>query len=405
MGLVSSVSLNLAQQLVPPTGSTNALAPQPDWKNMDRVNILLMGVDRRQDEGGTALTRTDSMMVVTVDPYSRSAGMVSIPRDMWVPIPVKPGLVLQDRVNTTLVYGEVYKYPGGGVELARDTIQYNFGIHIHYYIVVDFDGFRKLIDSLGGVDVEVPVTLVDNFYPTDNYGIQRIVIPAGPQHFDGETALRYTRSRHQDSDFGRIQRQQQVMKAARQRVLQLDMIPRLPHLWAEFQETVQTDMPLGAMLKIAALGREIGEENIISRSLDAAEGHVTPMTTIDGASILLPNRTRMREVINEVFFDVRKEQEGARIELLNGTGMPGLAAKTARQLEAFGFDRIAIGDAGSYDHQTTEIINLTGKGYTANLVATALRLPRERVRTIPFEGAGNGVDLRIILGDDIQLQP
>ncbi|MSQ27922.1 MAG: LytR family transcriptional regulator [Dehalococcoidia bacterium] len=406
-GVVGSASLNLAQQLLPVGNPANPLAQEPDWKNLERVNILLMGVDRRPDEGTGAMTRTDTMMVLTYDPFSKTAGLLSIPRDTYVPIPIRPGFVLQDRINTATVYGEVYKYPGGGLELARDAVQYNLGVHIHYYVMVDFDAFRKLIDTLGGVDVDVPVALVDNFYPTDNYDIKRISIPAGSQHLDGERALQYARSRHQDSDFGRIQRQQQVMRAARAKLIQLDVLPKLPQLWLDFKDSVQTDMPLGAIVKLAAAGRDLGEDGIIGRSLDAAGGYVTPVTTADGASILVPNRAKMREVMAEVFFDVRKEQEGARIELLNGTGTPGLAAKTARQLEAYGFDHIAIGDAGSYDHQVTEILNLTGKGYTANLVATALKLPRARVREASGEAATlpTVVDLRIILGDDMALQP
>ena len=405
-GAVGAASLNLAQQLLPAGNSANPQVREPDWKNMDRVNILLLGVDRRPDEGSGALTRTDTMMILTFDPFSKTSGLLSIPRDTWVPIPIRPGLVLQDRINTATVYGEVYKYPGGGLELVRDTVQYNLGVHIHYYVMVDFDAFRKLIDTLGGIDVDVPVPLADNFYPTENYDIKRIYFPAGLQHLDGERALQYARSRHQDSDFGRIQRQQQVMRAARLKLTQFDVLPKLPQLWADFKDSVQTDMPLGAMVKLAALGREIGEDGITGRSLDVTGGYVSPITTADGASILIPNRARMREVMSEVFFDVRKEQEGARIELLNGTATPGLAAKTARQLEAYGFDHIAIGDAKSYGHQVTEIQNLTGKGYTANLVAIALKLPRERVRAVTGEAeTPTPIDLRIILGDDMTLQP
>ncbi|MEK7215980.1 MAG: LCP family protein, partial [Chloroflexota bacterium] len=151
-GLVGTASINLAHQLLPVGNPANPAAPEPDWKNMERVNILLMGVDRRPDEGSGATTRTDTMMVLTYDPFSKTAGLLSIPRDTYVPIPIRPGFVLQDRINTATVYGEVYKYPGGGVELARDVVQYNLGVHIHYCVMLDFDAFRRLIDTLGGID-------------------------------------------------------------------------------------------------------------------------------------------------------------------------------------------------------------------------------------------------------------
>lgn len=369
----------------------------PDWDNQERVNILIMGVDRRPSEGTGAPTRTDTMMILTLDPYSKTAGILSIPRDLFVPIPVRQGLVLHERVNTANVYGETYNYPGGGPALAKETVQYNFGVRIHYYLMVDFEGFERLVDAIGGVDVKVERPLIDHLYPTPDYETMSIYIPAGAQHLDGERTLWYVRSRHQDSDFGRIQRQQQVLLAVRERLLQLNMIPRVPQLWGEFKDTVQTDLSLSEILSLAKIAREIGTENITGKSLD--EPYVTSAVTSEGAYVLLPNRDKVREVIDEVFFDARKQQEAARIEVLNGTDRPGLATKTAQQLKEYGFQQITVGDMQSDPPGLTEIQASSSKSYTAKLVASILNLPKNRVITLDRMN-GDPVDIRIILGKD-----
>ena len=370
----------------------------PDWNNRERVNILVMGIDHRADEGQNAPSRTDTMMIITIDPFSKTAGMLSIPRDLWVPIPIKSGIVLHDRINTANVYGQIYDYPGGGPVLAKDTVQYNLGIRIHYYLMVDFDGFKRLVDAFGGVTVDVPSPVIDNQYPTSDYETMRIFIPAGVQHFDGEHALWYARSRHQDSDFGRIQRQQQLLLAMRNQLLQLDMLPRIPQLWAEFRDTVRTDLSLSDIVNLAGIVRDIKGEDIQSRSLD--DPYVASFISEDGAYILLPNRNKMREVVDEVFPDVRKTEEAAKIELLNGTSTPGLAARTANQLQTYGLENVTIGDADSL-YKQTEVLNLSGKNYTANLVASLLQITRDRVKTAPRTD-GDSVDIRVILGDDVR---
>jgi LCP family protein required for cell wall assembly len=128
------------------------IAPPPNVAEGERINVLLLGIDRRVDEEGP--WRTDTMIVATLDPKSKTAGMLTIPRDLYVPIPA-PGAG-ENRINTANFYGDSSKYPGGGPALAKRTVEYNFAIPIHYYVVIDFDGFRKIIDALGGIDIDVP---------------------------------------------------------------------------------------------------------------------------------------------------------------------------------------------------------------------------------------------------------
>ncbi|MEZ4518348.1 MAG: LCP family protein [Chloroflexota bacterium] len=197
------------------TQTAIALAPTPapaveQWEGSDRVNILLMGIDRRPGEA--FVSRTDTMMVISIDPETDSAAILSVPRDLYVDIPGYG----QDRVNTAFVYGAMnsndieHNYLDGAA-LAMQTISYNLDIPIDHFVLVDFGAFTRSIDLLGGIDITVPYTIDDPYYPDMNYGYDPLYITAGLQHFDGENALKYARTRHADTDFNRAQRQQQVV--------------------------------------------------------------------------------------------------------------------------------------------------------------------------------------------------
>ena len=371
----------------------------PDWRNKERINILLLGVDQRPDEVGSP-SRTDTMIIVTIDPYSKSAGMLSLPRDLWVPIPLDDRNPIEDRINTAHFLGEWRKYPGGGPALAKKTVQYNFGVKIHYYAKVDFTGFRRLVDALGGIDIDVPVALYDNEYPTDDYGVTTIYIPKGRQHLNGEQALQYARSRHQDSDFGRMKRQQQVLLALRDRALQLDVIPRLPQLAMEYRDVVKTDISLQEMLALAAIAREIKSDKIIARSIEGSA--VNPIRTAMGADILVPVRKEIEKIVSEVFFDARLREEDARVLVLNGAKVPGLASQAAALLERRGFRNVSVGNVeDGHAYEGVTIIDHTGKKYTVGRLADLFKVPPQRIeagRTLT-----DTVDITVILGNGVRI--
>ncbi len=202
----------------PPAQAGSDLPQVPVWQRTERVNLLLLGADKRPDE---TIYRTDTLIVVTLDPATKTAGMLSIPRDLWVPIPGYG----ESRINQAFVLGEVKKYPGGGPALAMRTVQEFLGVPIHGYVLVDFDGLRKLIDQIGGIDVMVEKPIDDTQYPTDDYGYQEVHIPAGLVHMDGDLALKYARVRHGSSDIDRGRRQQQVLMAARDKAAGLALRP------------------------------------------------------------------------------------------------------------------------------------------------------------------------------------
>lgn len=385
----------------------------PDVKKGERINVLLLGVDKRPSEKGPS--RTDTIILLTVDPVAKTAGMLSIPRDLWVPI---PGFG-EGRINTANYLGDRYNYPGGGPALAKKTIQYNFGVPVHYYVRINFDGFRKVIDLIGGIDICVEKEINDPTYPAyDGNGYDPLYIPAGCQHMDGDLALKYARTRHDSSDFARARRQQQVIMAVRDKVLDLDLLPKLlpklPQLLQTLSDSVQTDMPIEVMMELAPLAKEIEPQNIKRAVIDQSMTirHITPT----GADVLIPVREKIRPVIDELFATptpiieqpVLKEleekeklaAEGAKIVVQNGTEQEDLAAKVARFLTDQGYQVVAYGPADRTDYEHTVIINYTDNAYTLEQLALLFNVRPEEIRYSPVNH--DNIDIRVIVGRDFQ---
>lgn len=185
----------LLQNPRPPIAAT----PRPDelitlpepWDGRERVNVLLLGIDQRAGEREPGY-RTDTMIVFTLDPVSMEAGILSIPRDIWVPI---PGFE-NNRINTANFIGDTRDYPGGGIALAKKTVEQFLGIPIHYVVRINFTAFESFIDRIGGITIEVPEDIYDPEYPTENYGTEVFQLSKGVHTLDGETALSYARTRH-----------------------------------------------------------------------------------------------------------------------------------------------------------------------------------------------------------------
>jgi LCP family protein required for cell wall assembly len=384
--------------------------PLPRWKGTDRVNILVMGIDQREHEEGP--WRTDTMLVLTIDPVTLNAGMLSIPRDLWVPI---ADYNEQARINQAHFLGEAYGYPGGGPALAAKTVQYNLGIHIHHYARVNFTAFEEVVDHIGGVEVCVEHEIDDPLYPDEGYGYDPLHIEAGCQMFDGETALKYARTRHSvGGDFDRARRQQKLLRALFEKVTQPGELPRLatkaPELWETLQGAVVTDLKLDEIVALANLASEVDPDNIRFGVID--ENYTMFWTTPDGQEVLVPRRDRIRELRDQIFTSeppplaeeedsqARLETEAATIQVLNGTTTPGLARSTQLYLREHGLSigDEAIGNATS--HAASKIVVYTGKMYTAEYIARILSLPSTAVVHEPNPGAE--YDVAVILGSDYQ---
>lgn len=270
------------------------------WSGKDRVNVLLLGVDTRPDERGQP-TRSDTIMIASIDPVHKTGALVSVPRDLWVPIPIDSSRPIEDKITAAHFYGDYFNYPGGGPALAKRTIEYNLGVRIHYYAKIDFDGFEQVVDTLGGISVCVERPLIDNEYPTRDYGYMQVYIPAGLQHLDGERALQYARSRHQDSDFGRVRRQQQVLMAIRDKALRLDILPKLPQLMQQFSDSIETDLSPLEIIQLANLAMQIDRSSIKNVVLDGDA--VESFWTSGGAAALMPVRSEIQKIISETLYD------------------------------------------------------------------------------------------------------
>ena len=388
----------------------------------DRINILVMGLDRREREGDTP-TRTDTIFIVTVDPKTKSTSILGIPRDLWVNIPYKDGSgTFEDRINTVYVWGETSKYPQGGVGLMKDVLKSEpFDIKIDHYVMIDFKGFESLIDDLGGIDVDVPEEVVDPYYSeTELPGdyLPQHFYP-GLQHMDGETALAYSRIRFDSDDLDRIQRQQRVIFAAVDKANSVDALKNASSLWDRYKSTVKTDISDFQIPGYAALGLQV-KDDINAVSIGSA---TTPYITREGASVLIGDDEKIKQIVQSLFVDkvggtgsVQAEAtttpEPVAVQVQNGAGTEGLAASVMGYLIRRGYPQGDVNATNVFDgqaHATSEILDLDGTHLrNAYLLANWLNIPTAQVRTATAEEqaalAGDTADIVIVLGSDVDYE-
>jgi LCP family protein required for cell wall assembly len=256
-----------------------------------RINILVLGTDKRPEQPADG-SRSDTLIVLSIDSQTKTAGILSVPRDLQVAV---PGYGLQ-KINAAYFYGEHDHLPGGGPGLAMATVSQYFNVPVQYYISINFSGFEKVIDMVGGIDVYVPTAIDDPLYPGPNNSYIHVHFDPGLQHLDGVRALEYARTRHSDSDFGRNRRQQQVIQALRARVLQLDMVPRLPMLLGELAGAIETNIPPDQQMLLAQLGGQIPQGNLYTAQIDS-----TLVYEIAGTSNLQLNRAKAQPMLDRFF--------------------------------------------------------------------------------------------------------
>lgn len=291
----SGNTIPVGEQITMSDGRNMVLTP---WDGKTRFTVLVVGLDRRPGETGLSY-RTDTMMLVSIDPTLKTLGILSIPRDLYVEV---PGYRELQRVNSPMVLGELQR-PGYGPELMMQTVQYNLGIRVHDYVAVDFNTFITIVDAIGGLDMNIPYPISDPQYPDMNYGYDPFYIKAGFQHLDGKTALKYARTRHGDSDFARAQRQQAVLYAIRDRVLSLNMLPQLvaqaPTLWNAVSSGVSTGLSFEQMIQLVWYLKDVESNNIRTGVINEeyTAGYMTP----GGAAVLVPDRARLGELMVGVF--------------------------------------------------------------------------------------------------------
>lgn len=397
----------------------------PVWDGASRINILFIGLDARDLEENNGPPRTDSMILFTIDPVSKTAGMLSIPRDMWVNI---PGFGYS-RINTAYPSGEGARLPGGGPGLAMKTVSQFIGVPVDYYIQVDFNVFVRMVDelvSIGGCIYVQPTEkmVLDPIGP----GTDKVVFTPGGERplCQGWKVLAYARHRKTSGgDADRSRRQQEVVLALQKVIFNPENFPKFisnaPRLYNELSYGIKTNMAFDDAVKLAMLGREISAEGIRTGVIDPQQGMALfDNTTLNGeaASILKPVMDKIRVLRDEIFtstgptspvavpigytdanlFAQAMQQEAARVRIMDGTFTPGLDQRAGAVFQSYGMNVTEVAPSPEVYGQTV-IIVYGPSLYTIKWMQAAFGLSDRQIRFSP--DPNQTVDIEIRLGSDI----
>jgi LCP family protein required for cell wall assembly len=332
----------------------------------DRINFVLLGMGGPGHEGPFL---SDTILLASVKPSTGQVALISIPRDLIVPF----GDGSYRKINSVYALaadrGKDYAF-----EQVKKVFGTTFGQDINYMATIDFQGFVKIIDEVGGVTVDVDRDFTDYQFPTADYKIQEVSFKAGRQKMDGLTALRYARSRHgnngEGSDFARSKRQQKIIIALKDKLTSFDTLinpVKITSLFSLVSQATATDMEPWEAVKIAQMLKDLKSDAIIHQVLDDGPGNylVGGISAIDGAYILQPRTGSYQELQSmfaHIFDRPDVSDEGSQIILQNGTKTPGLATLSANELAKAGVDVQRFGNANTQDYLTTTIYDYTRGG-------------------------------------------
>ncbi|MBM4424911.1 MAG: LytR family transcriptional regulator [Chloroflexi bacterium] len=388
------------------TPVTAVPSPVPRIKQEDDIkNILLIGSDKTDTNGGY---RADTLIIVSVNKTANTVTLLSIPRDLYVFIPKSRAVM--GRINSVINVAK--NVEGGPIPLLEQTILYNLGIPIHYYARVDFDSFRAIVNTLGGIDVPVTCDFQDwrlkdpALDPRVEENWELFTLNAGIQHLDGDTALWYARARQvgragSGADFDRARRQQEVLRAMFRRAREQNLLPQIPELYQQYRTSVETDMTLGDVLQFVQLALALDDLNIRSYGIRSpyVQGWTTPN---DNASVLLPAPDEFYKYIQRVMTaggSNRVSQTPYSVEIWNGTTWDEADDLAAYRLGLDGL-RVSIGSPDRTDYASTLIIDYTTspKGSPIKELQKTLHVADASVLALPDENSP--VQFRVVLGAD-----
>lgn len=378
-----------------------------------RINVLLLG---RGGGSHEAPDLTDTLMVASIDPVNKTATLLSIPRDMWV----KSEGANPMKINAVWSSGK-YKHLGkvtadnsnpkatlAGFEAVDQVVENVVGVPIHYNILVDFEAFKKAVDTVGGITVNVPEELVDPTIAWEN-GRNPVIAQVGPQQFDGKKALLYSRSRQTSSDFARGERQRAVLLGLKEKVNSMGTLSnpaKLAGLAGAFGNNVQTDMSLNDAARFASIVKAVSNSTVNSIGLaDESSGFVTT-TNIGDQSIVQPKAglfsyTAIQNYVRSQLKDPYIAKEQAKLQVYNGTTVEGLAGAQAEILKSYGYVVTGTGNAPTKGYTQTVIVDLTAgqSKYTKQYLEQ--RYGVTAVTALPDAAIlPNGADFVIIVGND-----
>ncbi len=345
-----------------------------------RLNILLLGIGGDGHEGSQL---TDTIIFASLDRESKKVGLVSIPRDLAFP----QGDGRYSKINALNAYAEK-QYPGEGAKRTAEALSRQLNIRIDRTIKIDFKGFEKFIDALGGLDIDIERSFTDKSFPTDDdgpdpYKWQTVTFTKGNEHMDGKRALIFVRSRHgsngENSDFARSRRQQLVLEAVRKKLISVGTLSnpkKVSEIWASISNHVQTDLGAWDVLKFLPIATHFSKSNIVMNVItDAKNGQLFPQN-INGAFMLMPKKadwSEIRDVIANPFVDVgdkfaeAKTDQTVNVEVRNGTTKTGLAGQISGKLNTNGYTIVATGNAQLRNYEKSVIIDYTDGAHPEEL--------------------------------------
>ncbi len=385
----------------------------PSWDGTERLNVLLVGVDQRQGESSF---NTDTLIVASVDPKKGSVSMFSIPRDtVNVPVPANAralyGATYNNKINSyySSAKANPETFPDGPMPALRELLGELYGIRIDYSVMINFSGFREIVDTLGGVRITTQNPVVDETYPAGAGHLRRVRIPVGIRTMNGQEALIFARSRHSGSDFGRAARQQQVIAAVRAQTDVQALAANLPSLAATLKDAVKSDFPQGDLPRLLELLGRVDATNL--KSIVFAPPTYQSVGSDERGYILIPDIEKIRRAIAAAFAaeptpDEVEERsivrEAARIWVLNGTGRPGEAGAFASRLIQAGLE--ATAPSGITPPEigllTTRLIVYNG-GALRVPVSLSLIERLMGIKAIEIDDPAVTVDILIITGADL----
>lgn len=388
------------QAAPPPESPGVSPTPLPLLTDNETINFLLIGSDRRPT--GTS-HRTDTLLIAVVWYKEGQVSLISIPRDLWIYIPT----VGMQRINTAFQSGESGGYPGGGAGLLKDTILQNLGIRIDHTAMVEFDGFRRIVDTLGGIDVPVACSYTDwrlihpSYDPNNENNWWLYTVGPGQVHMDGDLALWYARSRSKSNDFDRGRRQQEVIRTLFQKALQTDSFSKIPQLYNDLASTVITDLTLGDMLSMAPYAVNFTNANI--RSYYIRPPYVQGWMTPGGASVLLPQEDALRQLMLEAttLSPYAAVRETITVEVQNGAPFETMESLAASRLNYAGYQTVT-GPADRRDYANSVLVDFT-TGQDANERQTIINvLGIYSTNVISLPDPNSAAQYRVILGAEYQ---
>jgi LCP family protein required for cell wall assembly len=367
--------------------SAMILKPQPgaiQWNGHDRITLVAMGLTQRTTEPA----RTDTLLVMDVDPRSRRINMLSVPRDLWVDIPG---------------YGQgklAIAYEIGGPRLAAYTLERDLGIPVDYTLALTFRGFTNIVDAMGGVTVNVPQELNDPTYPClTGYAYCPIDIKPGVQHMDGATALEFVRERHAfaQQDLARVQDQQAFSEAVKSTLVSPATWPRYPAILKALQGSLITNLPMNDLPAVGAQFILTSRGRVDHEYINVQNGLVQTGWSPDGQSILTPtDTTSIPGLVRRLFGDPVIAQENASVAVLNGTNTGGLATDLESTLQGLGYRTVYAANWPGNLSQTEVVVNTAAAGpaeYTARRLQRILNarlvrqsMPQQSARIVVIAG-------------------